>query len=78
MKRPMQQDLLAGMERTRPRPKPRPQKRFLSDELRARCRRIAWLYGQGREPPSDDDANAAAEETDAGLADGSEADDEDR
>ena len=73
MKRPMQQDLLAGMERTRPRPKPRPQKRFLSDELRARCRRIAWLYGQGREPPPDDDA----EETEASLADGSEADDED-
>ena len=65
------------MQRTRPRPKPRPQKRFLSDEQRARCRRIAWLYGQGREPPPDDD-DAAAEETEAGLADGSEADDGDR
>ena len=76
MKDPIQQDLLAGRETTRPRPEPRPQKRFLSDELRARCRRIAWLYGQGREPPPDDED--AAEETEAGLADRSEADDEDR
>ena len=72
MKDPMQQDLLAAMERT----KPRPRRQILSDELRARCRRIARLYGQGREPPADDED--AAEETEAGLADGSEADDVDR
>ena len=76
MKDPMQQDLLAVMERTRPRPKPRPRRQILSDELRARCRRIAWLYGQGREPPVDDED--AAEETEAGPVDGSEAEGEDR
>ena len=64
MKDPMQQDLLAVMERPRPQPKPRRQKPILSDELRTRCRRIAWLYGRGREPPSDDEDTA--EETEAG------------
>ena len=59
MKDPMQQDLLATMEGTSPRPRPRPQKQFLSDELRARCRPIAWLYGQGREPPSETEAGAS-------------------
>ena len=76
MKDPIQQDLLVAMERARPRPKPRPRKQFLSDEQRARCRRIAWLYGQGREPSPDDDLGP--EETEAIPADSSEADGKDR
>lgn len=71
MRGPIQQDLLTATERTRqPRPKPRPQKRFLSDELRAHCRRIAWLYGQGREPPPDDEDDS--EETETPAVDGPE------
>ena len=76
MKDPIQQDLLVAIESARSRPKPRPRKQFLSDEQRALCRRIAWLYGQGREPPPDDDHGL--EETEVVPAHRSEADGKDQ
>lgn len=59
---PVQQDLLAPRYEPPPPARPTPQRRFLSPETEARCRRAAWVYGQRREPPTEDEYKYDEEE----------------